>query len=73
MLVNSALHRIAVTQARTDSLGRSYLQRRRESGATKTEALRLLRRRLSDVVFRALLADERHHPLKAITTTKGLT
>jgi len=29
-----------------------------ESGKTRTEALRLLRRRLSDVVFRTLLADE---------------
>jgi len=29
------------------------------AGATKTEALRLLRRRLSDVVFRRLRTDER--------------
>ena len=28
------------------------------AGATKTEALRLLRRRLSDVVYRRLQADE---------------
>jgi transposase len=56
--VNSALHRIAITQARLAGLGREYLTRRIESGNTKTEALRLLRRRLSDVVFRALLADE---------------
>lgn len=66
--VNSALHRIAVTQARTASLGRAYLQRRQQEGATKTEALRLLRRRLSDVVFRALLADERRHPVEAADT-----
>lgn len=70
--VNAALHRIAVTQARTASLGRTYLQRRQEAGATKTEAIRLLRRRLSDVVFRALLADERR-PLEATETTMALT
>jgi len=56
--VNSALHRIAVTQARLDSPGREYIAQRMESGKTRTEALRLLRRRLSDVVFRTLLADE---------------
>jgi len=70
--VNCALHRIALTQARTASLGRAYLQRRQEAGATKTEALRLLRRRLSDVVFRALLADE-CRPIQAIDTTMALT
>lgn len=64
--VNSALHRIAITQARGDTLGRDYLDRRIEQGNTRTEALRLLRRRLSDVVYRTLLADEtqdhRDHP-----------
>jgi transposase len=56
--VNAALHRIAVTQARSPSAGQDYYQRRISSGNTKTEALRLLRRRLSDVVFRTLRADE---------------
>jgi transposase len=56
--VNSALHRIAITQARTETLGRQYLKRRIEQGNTSKEALRLLRRRLSDVVYRTLLADE---------------
>ena len=56
--VNSALHRIAITQARTATLGRQYLERRIEQGNSSKEALRLLRRRLSDVVYRTLLADE---------------
>ncbi|MGH2946162.1 MAG: transposase [Solirubrobacteraceae bacterium] len=60
--VNAALHRIAITQARTQSLGREYLDRRVKHGNTKTEALRLLRRRLSDVVYRTLLADEAAPP-----------
>jgi hypothetical protein len=34
------------------------VQRRIETGDTKTEALRLLRRRISDEVYRRLLADE---------------
>lgn len=56
--VNAALHRIAITQAGRQTLGRTYIERRMAFGNTRTEALRLLRRRLSDVVFRALLADE---------------
>ncbi len=56
--VNAALHRIAITQAGRPTLGRVYVERRAAAGDTRREALRLLRRRLSDVVFRALLADE---------------
>src|SRR6266542_4182023 len=56
--VNSALHRIAVTQARELTLGRCYFERRIAQGNSRKEALRLLRRRLSDVVYRTLLADE---------------
>lgn len=56
--VNAALHRMAITQARLPSPGRAYLQRRQSQGNTRPEALRLLRRRLSDVVYRTLLTDE---------------
>ena len=56
--VNSALHRIAITQARRPTLGRQYYERRIEQGNTPKEALRMLRRRLSDVVYRTLLTDE---------------
>ena len=57
--VNAALHRIAVTQLRgVGDDGRAYVEGRMAAGATKTEALRLLRRRLSDVVYRRLQADE---------------
>lgn len=61
--VNAALHRIAITQWRgVGGLGRAYMERRITNGDTKTEALRLLRRRLSDEVFRRLLADENIEP-----------
>jgi transposase len=57
--VNAALHRIALTQWRgVGSLGRAYVEHRIATGDTKTEALRMLRRRLSDEVFRRLLLDE---------------
>jgi transposase len=56
--LNAALHRIAITQMRIDPRGRAYLDHRRTSGDTKTEAIRALRRRISDEVFRRLQADQ---------------
>ena len=55
--MNCALHMIAVTQARGIGPGHAYLARQAARGKDKTAALRLLRRRLSDVVFSALRAD----------------
>lgn len=57
--VNCALHMIAVTQARGIGPGKAYMDKLLASGKTRTEALRLLRRQLSDVAYRALLTDER--------------
>ena len=56
--LNAALHRIAVTQLRCPGLGQTYVAKRQAAGDTKTEAIRALRRRLSDEVFRRLQADE---------------
>ncbi|HEX6420583.1 MAG TPA: IS110 family transposase [Acidimicrobiales bacterium] len=55
--LNAAIHRIAITQMRWHDDARGYLERRLANGNTRTEALRALKRRLSDVVYRALLAD----------------
>jgi transposase len=57
--LNAALHRIAITQIRTDGLGRPYFEHRLHEGDTRKEALRALKRRLSDEVYRRLLSDER--------------
>ena len=56
--LNAALHRIAITQARSWPPGRDYVAKRIKHRNTKAEALRLLRRRLSDVVYRTMLIDE---------------
>lgn len=67
--MNCALHMIAVTQARGIGPGKDYLDKTLARGKTRTEALRLLRRRLSDTIYAALLADEQtaagngHEPL----------
>jgi transposase len=58
--LNTALHRIAITQAHYHPPAREFLQRRRAAGDTKTESIRALKRRLSDAVYRALLADVDH-------------
>ncbi len=55
--LNASIHRIAVTQKRCHDGAKTYLERRMANGNTKTEALRALKRKLSDVVYRALLAD----------------
>ena len=55
--LNAALHRMAVTQMRIHDGAKAYLARRMANGNTKTEALRALKRKLSDVVYRALLVD----------------
>jgi len=56
--LNVALHRIAITQIRLPGPGKAYLEHRLASGDSRTEAIRALRRRLSDEVFRRLRADE---------------
>jgi len=56
--LNVALHRIAITQIRLAGPGKAYLDHRLAAGDSRTEAIRALRRRLSDEVFRRLRADE---------------
>lgn len=55
--LNCAIHRIAVTQKRCHPDAQAYLKNRTTAGDTPTEALRALKRRISDVVYRTLLAD----------------
>ncbi len=57
--VNTALHMIAVTQTRGLGPGKAYVDKLIAGGKSRTEALRLLRRRLSDRVFAAMLRDDR--------------
>ena len=49
---------VAVTQARGIGRGSDYIAQAEACGKTRTEALRLLPRQLSNTVFAALLADE---------------
>ncbi len=58
--INHALHMMAVTQIRyPGTAGRLYYEQKRREGKTPKEALRCLKRRLSDVVYRQLVLDQR--------------
>jgi transposase len=58
--INHALHMMAVTQIRyPGTAGRRYYERKRTEGKTPKEALRCLKRRLSDAVYRQLVLDRR--------------
>jgi transposase len=55
--LNCAIHRIALTQAHWHPPARAFLHKRTTRGNTKTEAIRALKRHLSDKVYQALQAD----------------
>jgi transposase len=55
--LNHALHIVAVTQVRNDTPGRAYYLRKQAEGKTRKEAMRALKRRISDAVYRQLLTD----------------
>jgi transposase len=57
--MNHMLHIAAATQARLDTEGRVYYRRKLAEGKTRMEAMRCLKRRISDAVYRQLIADAR--------------
>ena len=56
--LNSALHIVALAHQRHDRRGQAYCARKLAAGKGSKGALRCLKRRLSDVVFRVLVADQ---------------
>jgi transposase len=56
--LNHAIHMAAVTQIRHDTVGRVYYDKKQAEGKTKKEALRALKRRVSDVVYQQLITDQ---------------
>jgi len=55
--INMVLHMMAVVQLRNRTEGRAYYDRKVAAGKSPNEAMRCLKRRLSDIVYRALLDD----------------
>ena len=60
--INRALHIMATVQLRNPTDGRAYYDRKKAAGKTSNEAMRALKRRLSDIIYRRMIDD-------AITTT----
>ena len=48
---------VATCQARSDARGGAYYRKKITEGKSSKEALRCLKRRISDAVFRSLVAD----------------
>ena len=55
--INHVLYMAGIVQLRNDTAGRAYYRRKLQQSKTSMEAMRCLRRRLSDVVYRQLVAD----------------
>ena len=69
--MNHMIHIAAATQIRLDSPGRAYDRRKLAAGKTRAEALRCLKRRISDALYRQLLADARATEQAAAVTGPG--
>jgi transposase len=55
--LNYSLHMVATCQARSEVRGGAYYRKKLAEGKSSKEALRCLKRRISDAVFRSLVAD----------------
>ena len=55
--INRVLHIMAVVQLRNPTEGRAYFDRKKAAGKTSMEAMRCLKRRLSDIVYKTMLDD----------------
>ena len=55
--LNNALHMVALCQARSDARGGAYYRKKIAEGKSRKEALRCLKRRVCDAVFKSLVVD----------------
>jgi transposase len=58
--LNHAIHTAALTQIRNDTPGRAYYLRKQTEGKSRKEAMRALKRHISDAVYQRLIADTRN-------------
>jgi len=69
--INRTLHVMATVQLRNPTEGRAYYDRKKSGGKSSMEAMRCLKRRLSDTVYRTMLTDLAHHHTPAQVTGPG--
>ena len=65
--LNHALYLMAIVQLRHPTAGQAYYRRKIAEGKSPKEALRCLKRRLSDAVYRCLVADQQRSQQTAAT------
>jgi transposase len=69
--INRTLHIMATVQLRNPTEGRRYFDRRKADGKSSMEAMRCLKRRLSDLVYKAMLDDAVRQPAQPAGTGPG--
>jgi transposase len=69
--INRVLHIMATVQLRNPTEGRAYYDRRKAEGKTSMEAIRALKRRLSNIVFKTMLDDAMNPAVGAARTGPG--
>ena len=57
--INRTLHIMALVQLRNRTEGRAYFEAKKAAGKTSMEAMRALKRRLSNVVYSRMVADQK--------------
>jgi hypothetical protein len=69
--MNHVLHIGVACQARLDTPFRGYYRRKLGQGKTRPEAMRCVKRRISDAVYRQLLADAKRAAVTAAADSEG--
>ena len=69
--INRVLHIMATVQLRNPGEGRAYYDRRKAEGKTSMEAMRALKRRLSNIVYKTMLDDTITQPSAGARTGPG--
>ncbi len=69
--INRTLHIMATVQLRNPTEGRAYYDRRKAEGKTSMEAMRALKRRLSNIVYKTMLDDAITHATAGSKTGPG--
>jgi transposase len=69
--MNHMIHIAAISQLRLDTDGQVYYRRKRAQGKKPLEAIRCLKRRISDAIYRQLLEDAQRAAVEDVGTGPG--
>jgi hypothetical protein len=69
--MNHMIHIAAATQIRLDTPGRAYYLRKLAAGESRREAMRCLKRRISDALYRQLRTDSKRTSAESVEAGPG--